>query len=777
MRALVISHNFPPLNQISSYRPYSWTRALVEAGFGVTVLTSKKKPSYGDLSLAYDSGGFETIEVAIPDPYVRLVSRIAWMLRCAAVLLRMSRRTRFDVVISTHGPSPSHVLGYWASRVFPGSFWVADYRDLWTNSRYGRSGRMGAQNVRNRIEHFVVKHADLITTVSKGLGRILSAWFPGTPIRVIYNGYDRPLRPPATSINDGQTTLTLCHTGTIYPGKRDPSPLFRALSAMPEAERERIRICFAGTNLAAVAQSARDLGVDARVAILGSLTRDEAYSLQDESDMLLLIEDGEAAREGVLTGKFFEYLACGRPILAVGPDDSSEVASVLRETGTGVCVGTDVDHLTKVLIGALRRRPSIPYSPNPEAIARYSRERQAREFLAILDSLLARRGRVARTESLVRRAVCVLDKEYPPEESIVDGLFCALARRRGVRMYLVVSRGAERAWVQRYRGSICLSVLPRRRGLGRFTGAVRSFALMLALRRRWGDSRAIPIFVRNDPAYLAACLAARRLVGYRKVIYQNDFPFERFFRRSMKGRVGVWLLRRILRFVDDVIVVSDGGRERIEKLSRVKRVTVIPLCVDKDFLLDRTDGLAGDLRVLYLGTHREERSLTTIFEAAEDALRRGTRFTITSIGGTKEEIERLKCSGPVRRLLDSGALTLRPRIARGRIPSLLREHDVGLCLIPPTEIFTEASPTKLAEYMGAGLFVLASRGIPFQERVVQESGAGLLVDFERASIAQALERVSAQRDEILRRGRMGRDYVARTLNYANYEDTFARMLW
>jgi glycosyltransferase involved in cell wall biosynthesis len=377
----------------------------------------------------------------------------------------------------------------------------------------------------------------------------------------------------------------------------------------------------------------------------------------------------------------------------------------------------------------------------------------------------------------LRRVVALLDLRYPPDEAFVDGLLCALSRRRDARVYLVVSRGVSRTRVHRHRGSICLCVLPARRGPGRLGAALRAFALLVWLKRRWGDVARVPLFVRNDPTYLIVTLLSRRLLGFRKVVYQNTFPHERLFRRSPKGVVGSWLLRLAVAHASEALVVSRGGEGRLRRLAPMKRITVIPMCVDDRFLIEPAERPAGELRVVYVGTHRPERSMETVFEGAEEALRRGARFRITSVGATPGEIERLARNASVSRLLASRGLVFLERVRRDRIPAVLSGHHAGLCLIPPRDVFVEASPTKLAEYMAAGLFVLASNGIPFQEEVVRESGAGMLVDFDRSCIADALVDIAARPDEVVRRGRNGPDYVRKALSYSRYEAALAEILW
>ena len=63
---------------------------------------------------------------------------------------------------------------------------------------------------------------------------------------------------------------------------------------------------------------------------------------------------------GEATGKLFEYLASGRPILAVG--GMNEAARIVDETGTGVAVDS---HDEEAVLAALRAAVSggLPYAP------------------------------------------------------------------------------------------------------------------------------------------------------------------------------------------------------------------------------------------------------------------------------------------------------------------------------------------------------------------------------------------------------------------------------
>jgi hypothetical protein len=50
--------------------------------------------------------------------------------------------------------------------------------------------------------------------------------------------------------------------------------------------------------------------------------------------LLLLVIPKVKNNQGILTGKFFEYLASQKPLLAIGPTDG-DLAKIIGETGCG----------------------------------------------------------------------------------------------------------------------------------------------------------------------------------------------------------------------------------------------------------------------------------------------------------------------------------------------------------------------------------------------------------------------------------------------------------
>ena len=99
-----------------------------------------------------------------------------------------------------------------------------------------------------------------------------------------------------------------------------------------------------------------------------------------------------ATERGILTGKLYEYLASGRPVLGIGPPDG-DAARLLAETGGGGLFARDDvegmaafvrEHYAAWAAGAPRE------GAPPEAVAAFSRQAQTGQIAAVLDAAAAR---------------------------------------------------------------------------------------------------------------------------------------------------------------------------------------------------------------------------------------------------------------------------------------------------------------------------------------------------------------------------------------------------
>jgi glycosyltransferase involved in cell wall biosynthesis len=107
--------------------------------------------------------------------------------------------------------------------------------------------------------------------------------------------------------------------------------------------------------------------------------------------LLLLVPDAGGRGRGVLSGKVFEYLAAGRPILAVVPPDGA-AADLVRETGAGIVVAPDDGAGIRAALEDLHDRfvngDLAPVELSEEMRRRLSREARVEDVAELLREIV-----------------------------------------------------------------------------------------------------------------------------------------------------------------------------------------------------------------------------------------------------------------------------------------------------------------------------------------------------------------------------------------------------
>jgi glycosyltransferase involved in cell wall biosynthesis len=92
-------------------------------------------------------------------------------------------------------------------------------------------------------------------------------------------------------------------------------------------------------------------------------------------------------------------------------------------------------------------------------------------------------------------------------------------------------------------------------------------------------------------------------------------------------------------------------------------------------------------------------------------------------------------------------------------------------ILHPEKSFITSQPTKLFEYMAAGIPVIAS-DFPLWRSIIQEAGCGILVDpLDTQAIAAAIEYLVSNPREAEAMGQRGRRAAEKQFNWANEEQT------
>ncbi len=291
--------------------------------------------------------------------------------------MRLASQHPFDLIVATAPPEVTLMVARTLGRRTR-TPWVADFRDLWFRDMLLYRTRLAAW-LAGPLNRWLVAPASVLVTVSRGLQERVSGYL-GREVLVSYNGFFRDEHPAARSLHsDGRRHIV--YTGRLYPGKRDPEPLFRALNAlratMPDLAR-RLSVDFYGFDDPWLRTLIERHAVGDCVTLHGFVPYRDSIALQRAADALLFLDWMSASAEGVLTGKLFEYLGSARPILVVGPSPETEAARLVAAAGAGRALTTDaqlVDYLRGIVL--CPRAADLPRT----AVERFSRDRQAAELL------------------------------------------------------------------------------------------------------------------------------------------------------------------------------------------------------------------------------------------------------------------------------------------------------------------------------------------------------------------------------------------------------------
>lgn len=410
---LVVAYLYPPCNVVPAHRPSGLQRAFVSAGIRTTVLTSEISGSYeddeqqgivraGDLRTRFLTQyqtlvGYRDERLAartkprwwtkyiVPDP-----AAVSWFPQALGQLLRLIRKDRPDVVVTTSSPETSHLLGLVASAF--GIRWVADYRDPWLRD----AEQPAVLRLVNRgLERLVARRATVVTAVNHPIAADITRRH-GVPTFTISNGFDRAAIAGASDERASldRTRFSLVHTGflaldldepVLHRG-RDARMLLDALALLLERDpgfAARFELVLAGPISDAERNPLTRKELRGIVSVLGLMPRERALGLQQAADGLLLIPGGADAT----TAKVFEYLAARKPIFAVTELDSV-AAELLGEAGEHtVAEPEDAESLSSALSAYVGRWSSAgaAYEPSPGFdLEAYEYESLGRKLLQLL---------------------------------------------------------------------------------------------------------------------------------------------------------------------------------------------------------------------------------------------------------------------------------------------------------------------------------------------------------------------------------------------------------
>jgi glycosyltransferase involved in cell wall biosynthesis len=373
--------------------PYGLYRALTRQRGAVSLdVSSQSAAERGPLRRLLRAA---RATILIPD------GRMAWRPHAVRGGLDLRRAVGFDAIFSSGPPFTAHLIGRDLHRR-TGCPWVADYRDPWTTATFYPARPRCARRIDERYESSCVHAATRTLVVGEEMAREFRRRHADVdPARfvVLPNGFDPadfadvPHAPPRE--------FRITHAGSLFRGRAPEAFLAAIVDLMREHPgfAGRVRLCFAGRLDAEIRARLTRPPLDRVTELPGYLPHRESVALLRRSRLLLLAIGTDAQARSMVTGKIYEYLASGVPILALAPPDG-DAARLIASTGTGWVFGPEdhagvLAHLRSLWDQEHEREddPSAVTAPrqfgcvrNEEEIRRYSRREQAHRLAEILQA-------------------------------------------------------------------------------------------------------------------------------------------------------------------------------------------------------------------------------------------------------------------------------------------------------------------------------------------------------------------------------------------------------
>jgi hypothetical protein len=362
------------------WEPYNVYRNLtgkkneaINAGF----ISENKKQGWKDKLSIWIRGNF-----LIPDP------RRFWIKPSVKFLSTYLKENPVAAIITTGPPHSMHMIGLGLKKKLPNLPWVADFRDPWTNIDFYKELNLSfiSDKIHHRLEKKIIQNADSILVVSNGMKQDYAAMNP-KHVQVISNGYDES--DVQQVVVELDKKFTISHIGTLN-AARNPKTVWKVLSDLCAENvdfKSDLQIQLVGKVDFSVLEDIKNLELSNNLLKIDYLSHREAIAKQQSSQVLMLLINNSGNAKGILTGKFYEYLAAKRPILAVGPTDG-DANAVLTETGAGKMVDFEDEKATKeAILEYYSRYKAGSLKIGPTSVQRFSRRSLTGELAELINTL------------------------------------------------------------------------------------------------------------------------------------------------------------------------------------------------------------------------------------------------------------------------------------------------------------------------------------------------------------------------------------------------------
>jgi len=326
------------------------------------------------------------VEVFPPD------SQVSWIPSLYKTARIIILKKKIDLVFTYGNPHSIHLAGYLIKMKFHLP-WVVGYDDEWSQHPWRNPLFKWQKRLDRWMERKVLLTTDRVIASTPSYSTLYSQLVPqymAHKFKAITYSYDE---------NDfkynrktqSQNYINFIYTGSLY-GDQTPLYFLKALKQLIENRLfpiEKIRVIFAGMVAHELQPLFKDIVLNSIITYYGVCTYRDSIKYIQNADVLILIVSSTRGK-GNIPAKTFDYIASGKPILALVPPNG-DTAEIIRRTGTGVIVSPeDVQAIMDALYKLLQQweRNGLKISQNWDDIKVYESKQITKRFCEVFDSAL-----------------------------------------------------------------------------------------------------------------------------------------------------------------------------------------------------------------------------------------------------------------------------------------------------------------------------------------------------------------------------------------------------
>jgi len=364
------------------WEPYEFYKKITGKKSSVKInsgfLNHKRSPGFVEKLSVWIRGNF-----FIPD------ARKFWIKPSVQFLTKYLKEYPANAIVSTGPPHSMHLIALKLkeSLNIP---WLADFRDPWTDIDYYKDLKISAfaDKKHKSLELKTIKECNAMVVVSSDMKMNYES-MGASNVNLITNGFDSDDMEVQEVSRD--TKFSISHIGTLPPSL-NLRGLWKVLSdfseTLPNFSND-LEIKLIGKVDNSITDDIAAFNLSNHFTKIEYVTHDKAAYLMKQSAVLLLaINKDSPNAKGILTGKFFEYLASCRPIFAIGPSDG-DLAQILKETEAGfISEYDDLDQIKKIVLSLYDKFLNNDLSNIPKGIEKYSRRNLTYKLAGVLDRMI-----------------------------------------------------------------------------------------------------------------------------------------------------------------------------------------------------------------------------------------------------------------------------------------------------------------------------------------------------------------------------------------------------